>query len=451
MSPDRPNLLILHAHDLGRFLGCYGYKTVDTPNLDRLAARGVRFTQAQCASPGCSPARAALFTGQFPHTTGVLGLTHGAFGWRMNDQVTHLARHLSDAGYHTALCGTFHEDDPADADRIRDRHGFRERVGGGQRAHEVADAVTQWLADGRPTERPFYLQAGVFEPHRVGNPDPAGDRRYMPFVDEHIADPDPDEPVTLPGYLEDTPGTRQEMRELQAAVRHMDHQFGRILDALEHEGLMNDTLIIFTTDHGLALPRAKSTCYQAGLEVALLVKWPAADGVEPGIRDTPVSHIDVVPTLLERLGLPGAEALPGRSLQALARDPEAEHHARLFAEKTFHDGYDPRRSVRDARYKLIANFSYGLAFADCSQSWQPRAQPRVPEKPAGAYTPDFELYDLAEDPDELNDRAGDPAYRDIQDRLSAALGTWMRETDDPLRRGPVPPAQFHRVMEVLED
>ncbi|MGJ3241342.1 MAG: sulfatase family protein [Opitutales bacterium] len=449
MEPEHPNLVILHAHDLGRFLGCYGVDTVDTPHLDRLAGQSIRFTQAQCTSPGCSPARAALFTGHYPHTTGVLGLTHGNFGWRMNDRVTHLARRLADAGYHTALCGTYHEDNPTDADRIRDHHGFQERVGGGQRAHEVAASVSDWLVEGRPTDKPFYLQAGVFEPHRVGATDPEDARRFMPFVDQHIPDPDPEEPVTIPGYLEDTPGTRREMRELQAAVRHMDQQFGRILDALNEQGLMDNTLILFTTDHGLALPRAKSTCYQAGLEVALMLKLPAGDGVKPSVNDQPVSHIDIVPTILERLGLPGAEHLPGQSLLSPIRNPEAGHHPFLFAEKTYHDNYDPKRSVRDARYKLIANFAYSHSFTDCSQSWQPRAQPVVPANPAGSYTPDFELYDLETDPCELVDLAEDPAYQEIQDTLIAALGRWMRETEDPLLDGPVPQAQFHRVMKRL--
>jgi len=441
-----PNVVVLHAHDLGRFLGCYGVATLATPNLDRLAAEGARFTRAQCASPGCSPARAALFTGHYPHTTGVMGLTHGRFGWRMNDRVTHLARHLADAGYHTARAGIFHEDAPDDLERQRERHGFAEIVAEhGARAREVSDSVVDWLRGDRSHDRPFYLQCGFFEPHRVKSADEAQNRRCLPFVDDKTPAGDPDEPVQVPGFLEDCAGTREELREIQAAVRQLDGEVGRILDALEGQGLADNTLLVFTTDHGLALPRAKSTLYEPGVEVALMMRFPAGDGIAPGERDGLVSHVDVTPTILDRVGVALPGELAGDSLMPLLRGATEGRREWLFAEKTYHDHYDPKRSARDERYKLIANFSHAPSFADSSQAWQPRAWPSVPTHPALAYTPDFELYDLVEDPWEQRNLAEAPEHADTLERLVGGLGHWMRETADPLLDGPVPTPAERRV------
>ena len=450
MTQTRPNIIVLHAHDLGRFLGCYGVGTLETPNLDRLAAQGIRFSRAQCTSPGCSPARAALFTGHYPHTTGVMGLTHARFAWRMRDSVTHLSRHLAEGGYHTALAGIVHEDNPADRERQQQHHGFGEILARhGERAEALAEKVAEWLRTGRPSHRPFYLQCGFFEPHRLLTGDPETDRDCLPFVDAKVPPPDPEEAVEVPGYLEDCAGTRQEMRELQASVRQLDTEVGRILDTLEDEGIAENTLIVFTTDHGLALPRAKSTLYEPGLEVALLMRFPESDKVTPGVRDALVSHIDVVPTVLECAGLPLPEDIPGRSLMPLARGETETHREHLFAEKTFHDSYDPRRSVCDGRFKLIANLSHSPSFADSSQAWRPRARPRVPEAPGLAYTPDFELYDLQADPWEQTNRAEDSGYAEDRDRLIATLGRWMRETEDPLLEGQVAPPAYGPVRDRL--
>lgn len=432
----RPNILLIHCHDLGRHLGCYGVDGVDSPRLDAFAEQGVRATGMFAAAPQCSPSRAALFTGRWPHANGVMGLTHRSFAWDLNPDERHLARMLHDGGYHTELIGVHHESRVTSDGVVAQQLGF-DRAQTGGLAQVVADRSIEALRRAATSDDPFYLQVGFVEPHRL--PGRRDDDGVMGFLGDHI-EPDSSHGVTVPAYLNDDESARAELAELQGAIHHMDDAVGRVLAELDRLGFADNTITVFTTDHGLALPRAKCSLYDPGLEIAFIARWPRGGWDGGRTVDGQLSNVDVVPTLLDAVELASQPSLPlhGSSFAPALRDhrPAADHRE-IFAEMTYHDYYDPRRCVRTDEWKLIANFSSAPGFMDPSQSWLRRCTPRNPSYSHNAYHPSMELYDLRADQLETHDLAADHRYRTVLDELATALGTWMSTTGDPLWDGAV--------------
>lgn len=432
--PARPNIVLLHCHDLGQYLNCYGVDTVQSPNLDRLAVEGVLFERNFCTAPQCSPSRSSIFTGRYPHSNGVMGLAHAEFAWDLHPDERHLGQILKHAGYATAGVGVIHETHAGP-----ERCGFDDYTRGGL-AKEVADGAIAKLGQLAKSGKPFYLQAGCIEPHRLPPADRNGDQG---FLGTHLQ-PDTAKGVRVPPYLRDTPGTRAELAELQGAIRHMDEQMGRIIRAVGDLGLAGNTLLIFTTDHGIAMPRAKCSLYEPGLQTAFILRYPARQGWHGGIRHKPlVSNIDCLPTILDAAGIPIPAQVQGRSLAPLLDGRTYTARDVIYGELTHHDYYDPRRGVRTERHKLIVNFSSAPAFMDPSQSWRPRSDSVTPANHALAYHPAFELYDLGRDPWEQSDVSTNAAYNEVLSDLRGRLAKHLRDTRDPLVEGAVTPP-LHR-------
>lgn len=416
----QPNIVLIHGHDLGRWLSCYGPQTLPTPQLAAFAERSVVFERAFSTAPLCTPARSSLFTGVSPHVNGLFGLAHD--GWRYRRSVVTLPEMLAPLGYDTALVGLQHEHPDSTV------LGFSQVGGLGflPRAESVADAAVRWLAE-RDATAPFFLTVGMWEIHR---PWPASD--YEP------ADP---ATVAVPAYLPDNADTRADLSGMYGSIAQLDAAVGRVLEAVDRWTDPARTLVIFTTDHGAALPRAKGTLYDTGLGVAMIVRPPTAWGTPPRRVQAQVSHLDIAPTLVELAGgAPGAD-LEGTSLLPYLRqpDPADEDDRTLYFEKTYHDGYDPIRAVRTARWKYIRNFAPGplLHLAKDLEDSRTRAgmgDAHLAPRPAR------ELYDLVADPDELVNLADRPELEPIVRRYDDELLTWMRRTRDPLLDGPVPPA-----------
>ena len=439
------NILLLHCHDLGRFLGAYGVETVSTPHLDRLAAESVVFDTAFSTAPHCSPARASLFTGTYPQQNGVLGLTHEPFGWDLRDPSMHIAHRLHTLGYRTELVGVHHESKVLPDDEIAARLGFDRVRTGGDRDTVAARAI-QALDAAADAAAPFYLQIGFHEPHRSPSErDPIG---VMGFLGDKV-EPDSARGLTVPPYLRDDEGARAEMAELQGAVRAMDEGVGRVLAHLDHRGLREDTIVVFTTDHGLALPRAKCTLYDAGTGVALLVRDPRRPEWEGRRVSEVVSHVDVLPTLFELMGHPLPASSAGTSLVPLVeRGENARNH--VFGQLSYHTYYDPKRSVRSAEHKLIVNFSNAPRAMDPTQSWIHRSLPADLTGPTIGTSPLLELYDLRADPDETSNLADDPAAVPILAALARELLNWMRETEDPLLASQAEHRRHRLALDALE-
>lgn len=411
MESSPPNVVLIHGHDLGRWLSCYGMPSVPSPNLQTLADDGIVFDAAFSVAPLCTPARSAMFSGLLPHQNGLMGLTHN--GWHYHDDVRTLPQIMQELGYRAVLIGLQHED--LDARLI----GFEEVHGLGflPRAIEVAKRTEKWL--GQPDDgRPFFLTVGMWEAHRP-----------WPVEDYEPTDPGT---VDVPPYLPDNRTTRRDISEFHGAIRQLDEAIGSIMASLEASRFAENTLIIFTTDHGAAFPRAKSTLYDSGVGIALIAKpprlWNVAGRREPAM----VSHLDLVPTLIELTGGTVGEGLEGQSfIAALKGGALSDDDRELVLEKTFHDQYDPIRALRTREAKYIRNFQQGPKLGlpiDLEESWtregigNDHLQPR----------PSEELYLLTHDPFELENVAGDPSQRETKEHLAERLAFHMHRTEDPV-------------------
>jgi len=410
-SPIAKDVVLITTHDIGRHLHCYGNRTVRSPQVDALAASGVLFTRAFCTAPQCSPSRASLASGRYPHNNGVMGLAHHGFDWEL--AVPHAASLFEAAGFEAHLFGGQH------VSLHPETLGFS-AVHGDASGEVVAQQVEELLE--RSHDKRLYVEINLAETHR-------------PYPQ-----PPPDPLVDVPRFLEDTPEARDELAALQAAIETMDVAAGRVLAALERAGRADNALVVFTTDHGLAMPRAKCTLYDPGIEVALIARWPR--GGLHGVRDDLVSNIDVLPTLLEAAGLEIPPEVQGHSL--LDGDGQREV---VFAEKTFHSYYDPMRAIRTHRYKFIRNFETAFRVevpGDIQTGPIFRADPArySTDRPAVV-----ELYDMEEDPLEQHNLAGSEAVKEVEAELSERLWAWMRETDDPLLNGPVASPRYRLAMQ----
>jgi arylsulfatase A-like enzyme len=426
-ASERPNVALITCHDIGRHLGCYGVTTVEAPNLDRLAARGVRFTRAFSTSCGCSPSRASIATGRYPHNNGVMGLSHPPFDWDLKAGEVHMARLLSDAGYETHLFGFQHVSPDAGTLGFQGLHcgGMTDCSNPGLGCN-VAEELANFLQS-RRSGRPLYLEINIEEPHR-------------PY-DQGGARPDDSRGVFIPGYLPDAPESREEMAALQGAIRQADASIGRILALFFDRAFDRNTLLIFVADHGIAMPRAKCTLYDAGTGVALLLSW-GERGIPAGeTRDELVSNIDILPTILEMVGAPIPDNVQGRSLRPLLLGGPHTTRTEIFTEKTWHSYYDPMRAIRTGRFKLIRNFEATFAVEIPADVEQGLIFRRFVERFHATTHEPLELYDLAEDPDELHNLAADVRWPSTVDELRTRLDAWMKQTEDPLLTGFVPSPQ----------
>lgn len=425
------NLIFIDCHDLGQHLACYGWSSVPSDNLDQLASDGIRFENSFCTSPQCSPSRAALYTGRYPHTNGMFGLAHHPFSWRLNPDETYLAKYLQTAGYETAHVGVQHVAATTDSDVKQ--LGF-DHVLSGYLAHEIADSAVEFLE--RDHDRPFFLNIGFFEPHR----DRTGGYRQAP--------PDDSRGVTLPPYVPNTAEARQEFSELQGTIKAVDTAVGQVIATLKQHELLDDTWIIFTTDHGLAMPRAKCTMYDPGLKVTLLMVAPSLGLVGGKILTELISHVDMTPTILDGLQIAQPENFQGKSYWGLLKGEDYEARDAIYTEKTFHTAYEPQRAIRTTRYKLIWNAEVDIINVPSDIRRSP-IYPQMIDKIA-VTRPIFELYDLENDPNEFDNLAGQDDLSDIENELRLRLFAWMQDTDDPILKGAIESPYYDRAIQQLK-
>jgi arylsulfatase A-like enzyme len=413
----KDNVLIVHWHDLGRCLGAYGHADVSSPRLDRLAAEGIRFTRAHATAPLCSPSRGSLFTGRYPQSNGLIGLAH--HGWEYRSGVRTLPQMLSESGWYTALFGMQHETS------YPKRLGFDEFDVSNSYCEYVVDRAEEWLRDSAENlgSQPFLLTAGFFETHR-----PYPRDRYEP-ADSATVDP--------PDYLPDSPEVRGDLADFYGAIATADAAVGRLLDTLAETGLDANTWVVFFTDHGPAFPRAKSTLYDAGTGIGVIIRPPTNRDMPPRVYDELFSGVDLLPTLLCLLGLRVPADVDGVSHAdaLLAPDPRADPvREQVYTMKTYHDSFDPIRAIRTKEYSYIENYA-------------PRPLLDLPldiqDSPSGVAVapfvqgprPERELYDLRTDPSEaVNLLAANPTtaaeFEAIAADLAVRLHDWRQRTGD---------------------
>ena len=426
--PTRPNIILFTVHDLGDFTSPYGHP-VETPNFDRFAREGVvcenHFTQGAV----CSPSRGCIVTGCYPHTHGLMGLVHR--GWALDtEKVSPLPRLLGDQGYETHLFGFQHEHYDPSRLGYGERHPMKDT-----HADTVLDSLIPWLharagtGSGVTESKPFFAAVGTTEVHRLGmNPSGFKNSRYTP------ADPDS---VAVPPWMPDIPEIRSDLADFYGCVSFMDAQFGRMLDILDATGLNENTLVVFTSDHGASFLHGKGSSYDGGVKVALQWRFPGVLGA--GERCSSLTaHVDILPTLFALLGIPAPSQVQGRSFlpQLLGTDVGGGRDY-VFGEKNYTNYYDPTRWARTNTYKYIRRGIRSCVFdfvipelelqrADFRQVkavWDFYSSRRESE----------ELYDLRRDPGELHNLLDDPAYTNPLAEMRKALDAHMEAVDDPFR------------------
>jgi arylsulfatase A-like enzyme len=428
-AAERPNILWLIAEDFGNQLSCCGTREVWTPNLDRLATLGVRYSRFYTTAPVCSPSRSAFMTGIFQTTLGAHHhRSHRDDGYRLPGGVRLLSEWFRDAGYFTANIRHL----PADL-------GFQ------------GTAKTDWnfTPPERPfdsdrweelkTHQPFFAQLNFQETHR-------------PFRAPRRANPSL---VEIPPYEPDHAITRADRAAYLDAASELDRKVGLILDRLESDKLAGSTIVVFFGDNGQAHIRGKQFCYEEGLNVPLIVRWPvrfsSPKQFKPGTVDSRLlMAIDLAPTMLAVAGATVPATMQGH---VFLGEHAASPHRYAYAARDRCDETPFRfRTVRDARYRYIHNFTPDRPFLQ-GNAYKEQAYPvwnllkelhaagkltPVQDRLCAPTMPEEELYDLEADPQEINNLAGKTAHRAALERLRAEVDRWIEATNDQ-GRTPEPP------------
>lgn len=456
----RPNILIAISDDQSfAHTSAAGYRAINTPAFDRVAREGVLFSTAICSSPGCSPSRASLLTGRYP--------------WQLEHAGTHASEFpkkfqvypdlLEQAGYFVGFTGKgWGPGNWQVSGRARNPAGSQysqrkldRRPATGCSDNDYAANFRDFLAD-RPQNRPICFWYGAFEPHR-GFEKGSGARLGKDLNDADV-----------PPFLPDMREVRDDLLDYCLEIEHFDTHLGRMLDLLEKNGELENTIVVVTSDNGMSFPRAKANCYEFGIHVPLAIAWPRR--VPPDrVVDDPVSFVDLAPTFLAAAGVKPAPEIVGKSLLALLTstkqgtvEPSREM---VFSARERHSssrwnnlGY-PQRAIRTRQYLFVRNF--------CPDRWPAGAPQEInPDGTLGplhgAYhdidacptlsllvarrddpqisrffhlsvdkRPAEELFDIQQDPSCLNDLASDPKHADIKQQLHDKLDAYLRETHDP--------------------
>ena len=416
----RRNVLLYVVDDQGtNDAGCYGNPVIRTPGLDMLAAEGTRFNYAFCTSSSCSASRSVILSGQYNHANGQYGHEHSVHHFRSFDHVKSLPALLSEAGYRTRCAGKYHVG-PTEVYPFDD---FLRRGSPVEMAESCRDMIA---AEG---EQPFFLYFCTTEPHR-------------PFRREGSASIDPAD-VIVPPYLPDTPECREELAKYYGSVERADSGLKRLIEILKETGRWSDTLVLYISDNGIAFPGAKTTCYEPGLHLPCVVRNPYAEkrGL---VSSAMVNWADIAPTILDFAGaMPKKPPFHGRSFLGILEDEHPEGWDEVYASHTFHEitMYYPMRVVRGRKWKLIYNIAYPLPYPFASDlyastTWQgvlKRGDTIYGKRAVEAYLqrPQFELYNLEDDPHEVRNLAADPQYTAVLEELKGKVKAFQQRTKDP--------------------
>jgi N-sulfoglucosamine sulfohydrolase len=416
------NVVLMIADDLGMEVGCYGDTAAKTPHIDRLAASGTRYTHGFASVASCSPSRATILTGMPTHMCGQYGLAHAEHNVFSFKKVKGLPALLAPAGYRSAVISKLHV-------QPKEVYPFDEEIAAnGKNVTQIAEKAKDFLD--RTGDKPFFLLVGFTDPHRAakgfGN-----DAKLSASIPVVKFDP---KALPVPNHLPDTPEVRAELSDYYQSVARLDHGVGLVMKALEDAKRLDDTLVIFLSDNGIPFPGAKTTLYDAGVHLPLIIRTP---GQKPRVNEVLASWTDLAPTILDWAGVKAPANLPGRSLLS-----EASTDA-VFGSHQYHEAtmYYPMRMVRTRTHKYILNLAHGLEYPHASDlwgsdSWQGilrRGDTMMGSRSVKSFRnrPREELYDVAADPAEVKNLAGDPLSERVLNELRAKLAAWRKATNDP--------------------
>jgi len=466
-----PNIILFVTDDESPVAGCYGNTVIKTPNLDALAAQGVRFTEAFATTASCSASRSVILSGLHNHHNGQYGHTHAFHKFESFKSVAALSlpNQMAQAGYRTASIGKYHVAPEAVF------HFDQYLPGPEGNPVAMADNCKALFAD--PSEKPFFLYFCTNNPHRGGGQDKSFPGKHKPDLFGNLPNQghlegvqevfyDPAE-VIVPAFLPDTPEARAELAQYYQSCSRVDQGLGRLIALLKETKQWPNTVLIFTADHGMAFPGAKTTVYESGLRVPFIVRDPRQE--KQGLTNNAmISHVDITPSILDLADAYDPANRAPKSLLPLPKPAHGEnngpkmtrYHGRSWvpilpetnpagwdsidASHTFHEiqMYYPMRVVRDRKYKLIWNVAYHQPYPFASDlwaaaTWQAQFE-KGPQAPYGARTvdsyihrPQFELFDISSDPDETRNLADDPKFAATLEEYKGKLKEMQKRTNDP--------------------
>lgn len=437
VKADRPNILLIVSEDNGPELGSYGDPYARTPHLDKLAAQGVRFENAFVPYSVCSPSRACFLTGLYAHQNGQIGLATHKFSLYKED-TPNVVTLLKPAGYHTGLIGKLHVN-PESAFPF----GFKAIPGANFNRNlnaedYVLEAAMFWEEAG---SRPWFLSVNFPDAH-------------LPFLRQAGGRPAKVQTGSDVEMLQwigaDSPRLREVMADYCNCMARLDDWVGLLLDALDQSGKAENTLILYIGDHGAQFPRGKGSVYEAGLKIPFIAKWPGHTQAGT-VRHELVSTLDILPTILDAAGVEIYSSLAGEQLQSLFTENEVDDwrtHTFAMTTGSFAGNCYLQFSIRGKRFKLIHSPRPGennyIAHSYLNHEHPFYVDPGV--RPVERLTvsnsvevaykrwerpPEYELYDLENDPWEWRDLAEDPTYTKIKEQLIHSLYQFRQDTRDP--------------------
>jgi len=411
----KPNIILFITHDQGQLIGCYDSpqmpNLLNTPNLDKLAAKSVKFMNNFCTAPQCSPSRGSIQTSLYPHQNGLMGLVNR--GWTLPKTNKTLPMYLKENGYSTHLIGIQHES--------------KKTFTLGYENEMRIDKISDFFLEHKDDENPFYACIGTFGVH-------------IPFSQFGVpVDP---EDVKVPPFLPDHVTVRRDLSELYGAIHYIDNLIGEIINYLEKYNLRDNTLFIFTTDHGPAMPRAKCTLYDPGIKTSLIMSLPSSRLFSSGkVIKNMISNIDLLPSILDFIDGDIPNNIEGISFLPILENEKELFRTEIFVEKSWHDIYDPMRGMRTEKYKYIRNFEKKetsfLLPLDIANIRSGRSINEIMKETYSKPSLEEELYDLEKDPNEKKNLINEPAYKRVSSELRAKLNDWMKRTNDPILKGKI--------------
>ena len=444
---EKPNILWILSEDISPDLSCYGTAAVQTPNLDKLARQGVRYTNAFTTSPVCSASRSAMITGMYQTSAGIHHhRSHRNDGYTLPEPVRLITEYFREAGYFTANVKT-----AAKGVRGSGKTDFNFKF---KNAFDGSD----W--NQRKPGQPFFAQLSISVTHRGG---------HWKRLREQLNNPVDPAKVKLPPYYPDHPIARDDWATYLDSIQVMDGYVGKILKRLDNEGLADNTVVIFIGDHGRCHVRGKQWLYDGGIHIPLIVRWP--EKLEAGkVCDDMVSSIDISATVLKIAGIKPPKHIEGRvflgSGANAVRRPQAEKRDHIIAARDRCDEtIDRIRCVRTKRYKYIRNFMPERPYTQINR-YKERSYPMLPLMKQlhaeGKLTPIQalfmapqkpveELYDIRNDPYEIRSLADSPEHQKTMKKMRKILDKWIKDTGDkgqlPEKESAISPRDLERIRE----
>jgi len=432
------NVLLCIADDLGCFLPSYGDPNAVMPNIERLAGEGVRFSNAYCTTASCSASRSVILSGLYNHATGHYGHAHAEHHFSYLPEIVPFTQLLKKSGYATGYIAKLHV---APEERfgwdLADPMGSRD-------VWRMSQAAKKFIQDAGP--RGWYLHCGFHDPHRAGQG--FANEKPWPHVTPLRLDP---AKIKVPTWLPDNALTREDLAEYYQACNRFDQGVGCMLDVLRETGQAENTMVLVMSDHGAPFPNGKTTTYDQGLHVPLIVRCP--DLQQRSVTNHAMTNwTDIMPSILEWTGVEGPDyKLHGRSWMPILGQSDPEGWDRVYFSHTFHEviDYYPMRGVRTRDYKYIHNLFHQAQYPQATDLWASKTWQSVrkqgPDAMAGKRTAQAflhrdseELYDVRNDPDEVHNLAKSAGHQAILKQLRADTLAFRERTDDVWAQNRVP-------------